>query len=180
MSSVRPSVPTFQNRAQKIQVKIVSLRSGRGDHEWHQSCLVDPRPSTNQSTSLKSGSLFLVMVSVRMYCTYIQITPIKELNHFSSWCFGWCLGVDHAWLKSCFSLFLKNPIFWKETAKGYINAADSFIFLRNLLSQLSCWPLRKNMQKKSGVISDPFGQLHSSFCNRWTQFSLVKNLFYFF
>ena len=33
----------------------------------------DPRPSTNQSTSLKSGSLFLVMVSVRPYIRmYVQ------------------------------------------------------------------------------------------------------------
>ena len=52
---------------------------------------IDPRPST----SLKSGSLFLVMVSVRPYIrTYgrtKQNKPIKELNHFSSW----CLGVGH-------------------------------------------------------------------------------------
>ena len=27
--------------------------------------LIDPRPSTNQSTSLKNGSLYLLMVSVR-------------------------------------------------------------------------------------------------------------------
>ena len=51
--------------------------------------ILDPLPSTNQSTSLKSGSLFLVMVSVRTK----QNTPIKDLIHFSS--FGWCLGVDH-------------------------------------------------------------------------------------
>ena len=36
----------------------------------------DPRPSTNQSTSLKSGSLFLLMVSVRPY--------INLKRHFSS------------------------------------------------------------------------------------------------
>ena len=32
--------------------------------------LIDPRPSTNQCISLKSGSLFLVMVSVRTYKTH--------------------------------------------------------------------------------------------------------------
>ena len=58
--------------------------------------IIYPRPSTNQSTSLKSGSLFLVMMSVRTYirpyvCTYVtyyvrtkQNKPIKDLNHFSS------------------------------------------------------------------------------------------------
>ena len=39
--------------------------------EWiiDDTCLIffDPRPSTNQSTSLKSGLLFLLMVSVRTY-----------------------------------------------------------------------------------------------------------------
>ena len=35
--------------------------------------IFDPRPSTNQSTSLKSGSLFLVMVSVRpSILTYVR------------------------------------------------------------------------------------------------------------
>ena len=37
--------------------------------------MIDPCPSTNQSISLKSGSLFLVMVSVRPYIhvrTYVQ------------------------------------------------------------------------------------------------------------
>ena len=33
------------------------------------------------------------------WCPYVQNKtknkPIKELNHFSSQCFGWCLGVDH-------------------------------------------------------------------------------------
>ena len=38
--------------------------------------------------------------SVRPYlhtyvCTYVQNTPFKEWNHFSSWCFGWNLDVDH-------------------------------------------------------------------------------------
>ena len=43
---------------------------------------IEPRPSTNQSTSLKSGSLYLLMVSVRMQLSYVQNTPIKELNIF--------------------------------------------------------------------------------------------------
>ena len=46
--------------------------------------VIDPRPSANQSTSLKSGSLFLVMVSVRPSVHTKQNKPIKELNHFSS------------------------------------------------------------------------------------------------
>ena len=47
---------------------------------WPKYCSAfDPRPSTNQSTSLKSGSLFLVMEAVR---TYVQNIPLKELNHF--------------------------------------------------------------------------------------------------
>ena len=48
---------------------------------------IDPRPSTNQSTSLKSGSLFLVMVSVRTYVsTYVQnkAKTDQRLNHFLS------------------------------------------------------------------------------------------------
>ena len=47
----------------------------------------DPCPSTNQSTSLKSGSLFLVMVSVRTYVRTLRTKQnklIKELKHFSS------------------------------------------------------------------------------------------------
>ena len=52
----------------------------------------DPRPSTNQSTSLKSGLIFDRFVCfVRMYGR----TPSPEImNHFSSLCFGLCLGVD--------------------------------------------------------------------------------------
>ena len=42
---------------------------------------IDPRPSKNQSTSLKSGSLYLLMVSVR---PSVHNAPIKEFNHFSS------------------------------------------------------------------------------------------------
>ena len=51
--------------------------------------IFDPHPSTNQSTSLKSGSSFLVMVSVGLYVrnAYVrtkQNKPIERLNHFSS------------------------------------------------------------------------------------------------
>ena len=44
---------------------------------------IDPRPSTNQSTSFKSGSLFLVMVSIRTSVrtrTYVQNTSYKEFS----------------------------------------------------------------------------------------------------
>ena len=58
--------------------------------EWiiDDTCLVDPRSSTKQSTSLKSGSLFLVVVSVRTYVrTYVQNKTKQtnqRLSHFSS------------------------------------------------------------------------------------------------
>ena len=52
---------------------------------------IDPRPSTNQSTSLKSGSLFLLMVSVRPsvrpYVCNVRTYEQNILNlkrHFSS------------------------------------------------------------------------------------------------
>ena len=36
-----------------------------------------------------------VRPSVHTYVCTNQTKPIKELNYFSSYCFGWCLGVDH-------------------------------------------------------------------------------------
>ena len=36
-----------------------------------------------------------VRPSLQFIRTYVQNTPIQELNHFSSKCFGWCLGLDH-------------------------------------------------------------------------------------
>ena len=60
--------------------------------------MIDPRPSTNQSTSLKSGFVYLLMVSVR---PSVQNTKIKELNHLHD---SALIGV-WAWiivrLKSC-------------------------------------------------------------------------------
>ena len=74
----------------------------------------DPRPNTNQNISLKSRSLYLfrqhrrrngvsdLVCFVHTYITYVRTyvctygrTPSTEImNHFSSLCFGWCLGVD--------------------------------------------------------------------------------------
>ena len=48
-------------------------------------CFIDPRPSTNQSTSLKSGSLFLVMVSVRTYKTKQTDQRVKPLCKLVLW-----------------------------------------------------------------------------------------------
>ena len=89
--------------------------SGRVDHWWHTS-LVDPRPSTNQSTSLKSGSLFLVMVSVRLY---VHDAPIKKSNHFSSWCFGWCLCLSHRTTQGLLSLNSEPFLIDHDTSVGY-------------------------------------------------------------
>ena len=48
----------------------------------HSSFLIiDPRPSTNQSAILKSGSSYLWMMSVR---TYVRNTSIKELTMFQA------------------------------------------------------------------------------------------------
>ena len=44
---------------------------------------------------MKSGSLFLVSVRPSVL-TYVRTkTQIKELNHFSNFCLGWCLSVNH-------------------------------------------------------------------------------------
>ena len=70
---------------------------------------VDPRPSTNQSTSLKSGSLFLLMVSVRPYIRTYKTKPtdqrVKPLFKLVPW---WGLGVDHCTTQVLFYLFLNR------------------------------------------------------------------------
>ena len=50
-----------------------------------QCYFFDPRPSTNQSTSLKSGSLFLVIVSVRPYKTKQTDQRVKSLFKLVLW-----------------------------------------------------------------------------------------------
>ena len=80
------SVRALQNLAKQnnSQVRIVIATGGtEGLAEWiiDDTCLVDPRPSTNQSTSLKNGSLFLVMVSIRTYVrTYVRTKQNKPIK----------------------------------------------------------------------------------------------------
>ena len=69
---------------------------------------IDPCPSANQSTSLKSGSIFLEMVSVRTKRTDQRVKPFFQLVH--------CLALG-AWiivrLKSCKTLlFLLSITSW--------------------------------------------------------------------
>ena len=52
----------------------------------------DPRPSTKESISLKSG---LTLWSVGFVCTDGRTPSLEIMNHFSSLCFGLCLGGDH-------------------------------------------------------------------------------------
>ena len=50
-----------------------------------QLSIIDPSPSTDQSTSLKSGSLFLVMVSVRQYKPNQTNQRVKPLFKLVFW-----------------------------------------------------------------------------------------------
>ena len=60
---------------------------------------IDPRPSTNQSASLKSGSLFLVMVSVRTKLTDQRVKPFFNLVL-------WLVFERRAWYDSSLVYFL--------------------------------------------------------------------------
>ena len=107
---VRSSVPTF------LKTKEISSEnnicywwecgSGRLDHWWQLSCWSTPK---HQPKHKLEKWLIISGDGIRPYLhTYVrtkQDKPIKELNHFLSWCFGGCLGVDH-----CTTQVLKLPL----------------------------------------------------------------------
>ena len=67
------------------------------------SMCIDPRPSTNQSTSLKSGSLFLVMVSDRTYVgtkhTDKKVKPFFKLVLWLVFGRGSIIKNKYSWLE---------------------------------------------------------------------------------
>ena len=88
-TSVRLSVPTFQNLAKQNKFKAKTTFTNGvtvGLVEWiiDDTCLIDPRPSTNQSTSLKVIHLIFI-VSVRTYKTKQTDQRVKPLFKLVLW-----------------------------------------------------------------------------------------------
>ena len=79
--SVRPH---FSQSRKTIPTRLTRLKSYN-----------DPRPSTNQSISLKNGLTLWSMCFVRTYvCTDGRTPSPVIMNYFSSLCFGLCLGMN--------------------------------------------------------------------------------------
>ena len=98
----------------------------------HSLCaLFDPRPSTNQSTGFKSGSVFLVMVSVRPYVTYVRkkytnqsVEPFYKLVHWL------VLGRGSWYYSSLVSFFFEvKKIYMEEKQKKVEEAKNRFYLL---------------------------------------------------